>query len=87
MKDTWREVEKMKLKRYRIQESGKVKRWFEGKGGLIASVVEGDFAGETQLRISSNKMDSIMSRGKFDTLSDEKLKKKIKMLIGREKYF
>lgn len=76
----------MGLKRYKEQEGYVVKRWFEGKGGLIASVVKGDRAGENELRISSNKMNSIMARGKFEKLSDAQLKKKIKMLIKREAY-
>jgi hypothetical protein len=69
---------KLILKRDRLQESGEVERWFEGRG-ITASLVKGDFYNEKQLRVSTKK-GYVGARGDFRGISDEKLKDKIRNL-------
>jgi len=76
-----------KWKRYKKQEGGNVFRWFE-KGGTIASVVEGYFPEESNIRISGIGFDSIEVRGHKSVIlkwSDAELTRKFDMYIKREK--
>lgn len=66
------------MKRYKQLESGAVIRWFEDKN-ITASLVEGDFRNERELRVSTKK-GSIKARGLFNDISDKKLKEQIRRL-------
>lgn len=54
----------MKLERMVEQENGKVKFWAENfNEGVIASLVDGDFPNEMEIRISTSLADSFSVRG------------------------
>ena len=76
-----------KWKRYKRQEGGNVFRWFE-KGKTIASVVEGYFPTEANIRITGRGFDSIEIRGHKSVIlkwSDAELMRKFDTYIKREK--
>lgn len=76
-----------KWKRYKKQEGGNVFRWFE-KGETIASVVEGYFPTEANVRISGRGFNSIEIRGHKSVIlkrSDAELTRNFDMHIKREK--
>ena len=56
-----------KWKRNKSQEGGKVYRWFE-KGWTIASVVEGYYPTEANMRVSGRGFDSFEIRGHKSTM-------------------
>lgn len=74
-------------KRYKKQEGGKVYRWFE-KGYTIASVVEGYFPSEANIRITGHGFNAIEVRGHKSVIlrfSNYELFRKFDMYIKREK--
>ena len=77
-----------KYKRYKDQESGDVKRWYEGCGHTI-SVVKGDIPGESEMRVSPKNADGFHVRGDEKLMLshlDKNPKKRINMLLRRENF-
>jgi len=63
-------------------------RWYQKKGGFIASLVDGDIVNEGEWRISGNDFDAIESRGDIHIMlnkSDLTNIRIIESLIRREK--
>lgn len=71
------------------QEEGAVKKWFEReKDGVIASVVEGYFPSEQNIRISGMDFESIEIRGHksiIEKKSDDDLIEMVERAIRRQK--
>jgi len=79
----------IKLERIKEQEGFQVLRWFEG-GGIIASLVKGDFPEEIELRISGRGFNSFIVRGSKEIAlkeSDKGMIKRINRAIDTKKLF
>ena len=79
----------MVFKRIKREEGGAVLKWFEDKD-IIASMVQGDFPNEAELRISGKGFESFKSRGSRELMlkkSDKALVDSIKRMIKIRKNF